>query len=173
MDYQERDGIPAELEHVAARLREQRTTPTAMELDRMKLRILERAGQPRPGLISRKKETWMKSRFALTLVIATGLLMGTGGATMAVTGNSGSGSAADKQYSPANVAGDKSGGDDAVLGSSSGGDVADPSEQVATASSSPDSLPFSGFAAIPLLVLGTVLLIGGTALRVKLARDQG
>ena len=110
----------------------------------------------------------MKSRFALTLVIATGLLMGTGGVTMAITGSSGSGSAADNQYNQPH----NDGKDVAAIGQSDDDNVAPPSDQVATASTDPGSLPFTGFAAIPLLVLGVGFLTVGIVLRARLGRES-
>lgn len=122
----------------------------------------------------------MKSKFALTLVIATGMLMGTTGATMAISGSSGSGSAAENQYcvpgeSGGSVAGDDSSGsgDEAcdngtVVLSASDEGVPPVEEQVATAST--DSLPFTGFAAIPLLILGLGFVSVGLLVRYKANR---
>lgn len=174
MDYQN-DRTPAEFEDVAARLRAERTTASPHELDRIKLRVMQRADrETRLSTVAHQKGKLMKSRFALMLVIATGMVMGTAGVTMAVSGNSGSDSAANNQYSPAGTGG---GGDDnnVLGGGDSGGDggnVADPSAQLTTASTDSGSLPFSGLAAIPLVVLGSVLLVGGLVLRVRLEREQ-
>lgn len=167
MDYSDHDPNPAELEQVAALLRAERPAATELELDRIKLRAMDRAGRSRLSLYARQKGKLMKSRLALTMVIATGMLMGTAGVTMAVSGNSGSDSAAKQQYAPPGE--DKN--DSAVLGLSDE-DVAPPSDQVATANTDSGSLPFTGFAAIPLLVLGVGFLTVGVVLRLRLSHDE-
>ena len=167
MDHQENDRTSTEFEEVAAILRAERTTASPHELDRIKLTVMRRADREmRLSTFARQKGRLMKSRFALMIVIATGLLMGTGGVTMAVTGSSGSGDASNNQY---NVVG-SGGSDNDVLGSNTGDGVADPSGQVATANTDSGSLPFTGFAAIPLIALGSILLVGGLVLRVRLDR---
>lgn len=104
----------------------------------------------------------MKSRIALMFVIALGMLMGTTGVTMAVSGSSGSGSAAEKQYCEA---GEDCGDTEIVLGSD------DPGEQVETANTDPGTLPFTGFAAIPLMILGLGFVSIGLLLRFKANRN--
>lgn len=174
MNYSNRDRIPAELEGVEARLREGRATAGPLELDRIKLRAMQQAKRSPTSFYTRQKGKLMKSRLALTLVIATGMLMSTGGATMAISGSSGSGSAAENEYC---TAGDKAcspqGDNDnggAVLGTSDSG-VPSQDEQVATASTDSGSLPFTGFAAIPLLILGIGFVSVGLMLRFRANRD--
>lgn len=109
----------------------------------------------------------MKSRIALMFVIALGMLMGTTGVTMAVSGSSGSGNAAENQYCEAGdgEAGEDCGDTEIVLGSD------DPGEQVETANTDPGTLPFTGFAAIPLMILGLGFVSIGLLLRFKANRN--
>jgi len=186
MDYSDHDHSPAGLEAIETRLRAERATAAPLELDRIKLRAIRQAEQSQPSYIARKKGTLMKSRLALTLMIATGVLMGTTGATLAISGSSGSGSAASNQYCAADDAsedcsGELGGTDSGELGGSGGGDsgelntsdesVPPPAEQVATAETDSETLPFTGLAAIPLLILGLGFVSVGLLLRFKANRD--
>lgn len=161
MEYSNHDRIPAELEGIEARLRDECAGLTPLELDRIKLRAIQQADRSRPSFLNRQKGKMMKSKLALTLVIATGLLMSTGGATMAISGSSGSGNAAQNEYA------DPDGTEE--LGSSAGDDSGVPpqDDQVATASTDSGSLPFTGFAAIPLLIIGLGFVSVGLFLRFK------
>ena len=116
----------------------------------------------------------MKSRLALMLMIVAGLMMSTTGATLAITGSSGSGSAAVNQYDT--VAPQQDDGDQPEAGTlgteDSGddgedGDTAPVAEQVEVAGDDGDSLPFTGFVAIPLLLGGVALVSVGAVLRRK------
>ena len=192
MDYSNRDRIPAELEEVAARLRQERATATPFELDRIKLQAMRQAERPRPSFYTRQKGMLLKSRLALILVVAAGFTLSTTGATLAITGSSGSGNAAVSEYGAQGVSGANEGGGESngkseggVKGKSEsggetngqseggvndkslgGGDSTEPvsqtsgGEQVAVAGDS-GSLPFTGFLAIPLLIVGVVLLSFG------------
>ena len=113
----------------------------------------------------------MRSRFAVLLMLVAGLLFSTTGAGLAVTGLAGSDQASVAQYGE----NEQGQGGNQVLGESEESPV--PAEQVQPArqtqfSSSANGsggtggqLPFTGFAAIPVLVLGVALLGGGLALR--------
>jgi hypothetical protein len=170
MDDKNRDRTPADLLKIAERLRDERPVATLLELDRIKLRARRQAQRSGPSFYARQKGTLMKSRLALTLMIALGLMMGTTGATLAITGSSGSGSAAQSQYDQ--VQPDTQGQDEApvvnTLGDTGDGG-APPAEQVEVATVSDDggSLPFTGFLAIPLLIGGVALLGAGAVLRRK------
>ncbi|MDP9135700.1 MAG: hypothetical protein M3N56_12855 [Actinomycetota bacterium] len=115
----------------------------------------------------------MKSRLALMLMIVAGLTMSTTGATLAITGSSGSGSAAVNQYDT--VAPQQDDGDQPEAGTlgteDSGddgdGDTAPVAEQVEVAGDDGGSLPFTGFVAIPLLLGGVALVSVGAVLRRK------
>lgn len=113
----------------------------------------------------------MKSRLALMLMIVAGLTMSTTGATLAITGSSGSGSAAVNQYDT--VAPQQDEGDQPEAGtlgtedSGDNGDTAPVAEQVEVAGDDGGSLPFTGFVAIPLLIGGIALVSAGAVLRRK------
>ena len=143
----------------------------------------------------------LKSRLALTALIAVGAMMSGTGATLAVTGSSGSGSAEQHQYTtpttettptttttvtetetvqttsttesqptlaPQQVAGDQDeGGDDSPSEDSD----TEPTEQVEVAGDSDESLPFTGFLAIPLLLGGVAMIATGGVLRHR-SRDS-
>jgi hypothetical protein len=153
-------------------LREQRPRLTVLEEDELRSRVWARAQRPvagsRPGGI-------MRTRLAITTTLVMGLLMSGTGAGLAVSGISGDGSAGTAQY-PQQVAPDEqpsgdvlgdeptSGGEEP--GNENGGapgDESQPTRQVAAPDD--DSLPFTGLAAIPLLLAGVGLLGFGIVLR--------
>ena len=107
----------------------------------------------------------MKSRLALTMILALGVMMSGTGATIAITGAADNGSAgvaeygADQEEGGGNLAGQDQGG---------GEDNPQPTEQVAAQGDS-GSLPFTGFLAIPLLVGGVALALTGAVLRRRTA----
>ena len=132
----------------------------------------------------------MKSRFALLMMIVAGLMLSTTGATLAVTGSSGSGSAASHEYGhtdysvppggggtgPNTLAGQEEGNGD-VAGQQPGGGQGGGGEQPAAqeaaqaeATTGEESLPFTGLLAIPLLIGGVALMGTGAVLRWR-ARD--
>lgn len=94
----------------------------------------------------------MKSRMAMALVLTVGMLMSMTGAGLAVSGSSGSGSAATAQYPPNNPP----------------KNVIDPK---ATAQAKTGSLPFTGYAAVPILLVGVVLLGTGFVLRRRTEKE--
>ena len=131
----------------------------------------------------------MRSRIAIVAMLVFGLVFSTAGVGMAISGSSGAGSAGNAQYPSTppvhrqQPKGDVKGGND---GSSGGGvlganDQSPPpssgAEPAATAAApavqetrqlSTDSgsqLPFTGFAVIPIILLGVALLVGGLFLR--------
>jgi len=124
----------------------------------------------------------MRSRTPVVFVLVTGMLMSMSGTALAVTGISGSGSSGVAQYgapesndegAPA-PRGDEGGtapgaeDKDAVLGEPrSGGDAQVPS-QVSVSQPGDTQLPFTGFLAIPLLVIGVAALCAGLVLRRRL-----
>jgi hypothetical protein len=195
MNHSNRDRTPDGAEHVVKRLEEERTTASPLELDRLKLQAMQQAERARPSLYAMKKGTFMKSRLALTLVLVAGFMFSTTGATLAISGSSGSGSAANSQYiSPHNEenkcgseggssgeggggqkcgnhgvkgAGAKGESNNTLSGPSNGaGPVATEQVEVATEESG-STLPFTGFLAIPLLVLGLGLIVVGAVIKVK------
>jgi hypothetical protein len=177
MDYSNGEHDPAELTPVEERLRAERVTATPVELDALKLRAMRQAAPAAPRL---RKGVLMKSRLALTLMIVLGLMMSTTGAGLAISGGSSDrDSAAAGQYGKDNDGGPEDNLAGTVQGGDGGGDVAgsqpttdpQPTEQVAVATDSGESLPFTGFVTIPLIVGGVALLASGALLRWR-ARDE-
>jgi len=169
-----------ELTRVKERLRTERSTVTGLELDELKLRALSQARATKP--VNRTKGQLMKSRFALLSMIVLGLLMSSTGATLAISGSSGTGSAGTAQYRTApnddvlgdtdeqgtqpddgDVQGDDAQGDEGAAAPADAQEV----RQVAATGSGEDSLAFTGFLAIPLLIGGVALLGSGAMLRWK------
>lgn len=136
----------------------------------------------------------MKSRLAVTVMLATGLLMSGTGATLAVSGLADSGSAAEVQYpcqevngvtpeecdEPEPRPGPKS--EPLVLSDIESGTpsepgepgepVADVQETRQVASNEDDTLPFTGFLAIPALIGGVGLLGSGLVLRRRMGKES-
>jgi hypothetical protein len=132
----------------------------------------------------------MKSRLALVSVLALGVFMSGTGATLALSGTSGSGSASSAQYPPEHEheehlcesgSGSGGGGNGGESGSgcnhesehcgptSSGGNgEACETQEVRQVETSSGSLPFTGFMAIPVLIIGLGLLGGGVAMRLRM-----
>jgi len=146
-------------------LREERPQASELELDDIKRRIKQR--------VARKGQP-MRSRLAILGMLVVGMLMSGTGAGLAVQGFDQSGDdAAEVQYPP------KGGGD--VLGEEdTGGELPEQEEagdgdvegaaveddaQVAQQVEAGDSLPFTGFAALPILAVGVALVGAGLALR--------
>lgn len=187
MDHSNRNRTPEELDSIADALRAERHQATPLELDRMKLQAIRQAEQPRPSLYAVKKGTFMKSRLALTLLLVAGFMLSTTGATLAISGSSGSGSAATNQYvQPQNEeegqneqgtkgVNGKGGNEHNTLNEEPAPEVevepAPAAEQQAVVSSN-SSLPFTGFVAIPLLVIGVGLILVGATLRLKSRKDS-
>ena len=179
----------AELGPVIDRLRAERPTASALELDSIKQRVRARDARPR-------RTAPMRSRLAIIGMLALGGVLSTGGAGLAVSGFAGSsGNAAVEQYGSASPSPSGSpGGGGNVLGESEGGgggsrpaaggggngpavagqqagSGAQPTRQVeagAQASTGNQQLPFTGFAAMPVLLLGVAMILAGMILRRRL-----
>jgi hypothetical protein len=168
MSKRNHERMPAELHDMDARLRDERPQLDSLELDRVKLRAMS-AGR------STQKGPWMKSRLAITTMLVLGIFMSTTGAGLAITGatvsqNSGQeASGGEEGVTLGQEGGPDQGtgpagateGEEQVLGQDSGD--TSPEEQVAAAGD--DSLPFTGFLAIPLMIGGVALLGSGLVLR--------
>jgi len=180
-----------DLQPVIDQLRANRPEATALELDAIKQRVRARASHPARRRTRRAQ--LMKSRVVILTMLVFGMLLSTAGAGLAVTGLSGNPSASSAQYpgtptptpsttstpSGGGVLGeqDEGEGENASPGQSPAGggggtspaesaNGTQPSRQVeAGAGTSGSSLPFTGFAAIPILFGGLVLLGGGLVLR--------
>jgi len=182
-------GLSSDLAAVEERLRSERAVASGLELDELKLRAMSQAGAARPG--TRLKGRLMKSRFALLAMIVAGLMMSMTGATLAISGSSGAGSAAEGQYGDTPSGQQQGGGNGDTLGAEQGpggqagtgaagadngsapGDTQAAEQAAATGSggNGGNSLPFTGLLAIPLLIGGVALLGTGGVLRHK-ARQQ-
>src|ERR1700744_3882578 len=102
MNNSNRNRTPAELQEIEDTLPADRHQASPSELDAIKLQAIRQAERPRTSL-NTKKGTFMKSRLALTMVLVAGFMFSTTGATLAISGSSGSGSASESQYvSPTN-----------------------------------------------------------------------
>lgn len=124
----------------------------------------------------------MRSRLAIIAMLVFGMLLSTGGGALAVSGfASQQGNAAQGQYGDSEDEGDQG-----VLGEDedSGGPVAgdeegedngtQPARQVeagAQGTGGEEQLPFTGFAAIPILLGGVALLTTGFVMRRRSAED--
>lgn len=131
----------------------------------------------------------MRSRLAFISILATGMLMSTGGAALGVTALSTTESAGVAQYGTTNVSGGDTGGDPIAGGGDEGGvggetdvgnvnpddfgvaGVQDAQAPRQLESTRGGSLPFTGYAAIPLLLVGIALLATGFAIRHRTRRS--
>src|SRR6476620_6595898 len=155
MDRNDHQRLPADLAHVAQRLRDERPEATALELDSMKLRA--RAGARRAA---RRRDAFMRSRLAITSVLVVGVLMSGAGAGLAVSGSSGSGSAGSAQYTTTTR------DTNTVLPTTeTNSPTNNPQETRQVSSNDTSSLPFTGYAAIPVLLIGLGLLGIGVVMR--------
>src|SRR5215212_5918455 len=138
-----------EIDDVIRLLRENRPEATELELDEIKQRVRRRAARP-----SRRTQS-MKSRLAILAILVPGMLMSTTGAGLAVQGLT-SDDASVAQYGP-----DQQQQPAAVIGAENS--PQQPSEAVqqtrqVEVGATGDQLPFTGFAAIPVLIGGVALL---------------
>jgi hypothetical protein len=99
------DRLPDDLLATAARLREDRHTPSPLELDDLKLRVRAqsaRGERSKPG----RKGLPVRSRY-VTLALTALLLGGTTAGGIAAAGGGGNGNSAQSQYKPGLGCGDK------------------------------------------------------------------
>jgi hypothetical protein len=175
----------AELGPVIDRLEAERPTASALELDAIKQRVRSRAGR------SRRTES-MRSRIAILATLALGMVLSTGGAGLAVSGfASQSDNAAQSQYGKSTpTPGGGTGGNEVLGEEESGGpsggggengtpageeNESQPARQVeagAQGESNDEQLPFTGFAAIPVLLGGVALLTTGLVLRRRTGSEE-
>ena len=169
----------AELAPVIARLEAERPTASDLELGLIRQRVRDRVA---PSARRSRRTEFMRSRLAIIAMLVFGGLLSTGGGALAVSGfASQQDNAAAGQYGTTGVQGDE--GDQGVLGEDeSGGPAAgtedtpaggednavQPARQVEAgvqATGGEEQLPFTGFAAIPILLGGVALLTTGLVLR--------
>jgi hypothetical protein len=196
--------LPDDLEHLDKTLRDLRPRMPEDRLDRVAARAKANAGRSGAPSTTRGKDSFLRSRIAITLMLVFGFGLSSTGAGLAISGlGSSDQTAADAQYVPPPTPtvtppgqggtppgqggenpgqGNQGGGgeapEDEVLddggvagesesgGAPTTGEAEDVQEvRQAGAEGGSDELPFTGFAAIPVLVLGVALLTGGFALR--------
>src|SRR5215210_5650437 len=166
-----------EFSTVVDQLRAHRPEATALELDAVKRRVRERVAT-RPAGRRARSASLMKSRLAILSMLVTGMLLSTAGAGLAIDGVTGSNNASvaaydngdnrggvlgeDNSNSPSGVAGEESGNSPSGTAGESAG--VQPARQVEAGAGS-DTLPFTGFLAIPVLLGGVALLAAGLVLR--------
>jgi hypothetical protein len=174
------DDLQPDLQPVIDQLRANRPEATALELDAIKQRVRARSSQPARRRTTRRAQL-MKSRLVILTMLVLGMLLSTAGAGLAVSGLSGHKNASVAQYSSAtptgggNVLGDQDTGTNVLPEDQTGGGgtspstgsgkAAQPARQVEAGATTGSSLPFTGFAAIPVLIGGIVLLSAGLVLR--------
>ena len=126
----------------------------------------------------------MKSRLAILSMLVTGMLLSTAGAGLAIDGITGTHSASVAEYgtndngggvlgedtsnSPGSTAGEGEGNSPSGTAGEETG--VQPARQVEAGAGS-DSLPFTGFLAIPVLLGGVALLAAGLVLRRRAADE--
>ncbi len=164
--------LPDDLLPVAQWLREERPSLDGLALDRAKTRARARGAAAERTGVSHGKGALLRSRIAITMILALGILMSLGGVGLAVSGLGDSGDASEVQYfsNPGDSGG--SGGSSESTTLSDPSDPADvqPAEQQSSGTGGGE-LPFTGFAAIPVLIGGLGLLGSGFVLRRRSARE--
>jgi hypothetical protein len=158
--------LTGELDALGRRLRDDRPEITGLALDRIKRRAISQASDG-SGSWALKKGLFMKPRIAVAFILAMGLLTSGTGATLAVISESGS--AAQVQYPDLKP---KESVDPGVLGKDPGGGGSAIQEEQQVASSGGSELPFTGFLAIPLLVVGVGFLVTGGVIRARAGSDK-
>jgi hypothetical protein len=157
-----------EFDDVIRLLREHRPEATPLELDQIKQRARAKAARP-----SRRSQP-MKSRLAILSMLVVGVLMSMTGVGFAITGlSSSTNDASVAEYSVPTPGGGVSPGQETHPGSNNNqpnGGVK-PAQQVA-AGATTNQLPFTGFAAIPVLIAGLGLLSVGLVMRRRARSDS-
>jgi hypothetical protein len=166
-----------EFDDVIRLLEDGRPQATDLELDKIKQRI--RRGQA--AAPSGRKQS-MKSRLTILAMVAFGLLFSTAGAGLAISGSPSNTNASVAQYTTptptpvsTTVAAEEEGGvlpaeeesnnapEGGVSPAEEESESTQPTRQVEATTES--QLPFTGFAAIPVMLGGIALLTGGLVLR--------
>ncbi|HET8952954.1 MAG TPA: hypothetical protein VFN44_20695 [Solirubrobacteraceae bacterium] len=172
-----------DLQPVVDALRANRPELSALELDAAKQRVYARVAR-QPGRRARSADL-MKSRIAILATLVVGMLFSTAGASLAISGFASSNDKASvAQYGPEDTGGggvlgeDEGGGpttqenNPGGTGEENNGGGVQPARQVEAGSQgSEEQLPFTGFAAIPILLGGVALLTTGLVLR-RRSRDD-
>ena len=187
------DDLQPDLQPVIDMLEAHRPEATALELDAVKQRVRTRVS--RPARRRTRRAQLMKSRLVILTMLVLGMCFSTAGAGLAITGLSGNDNASVAAYPPPkgggggggggvlgeedqgagnNVSPQESGGgtNPAGGGTNPSGGGTQPSRQVEAGAETGNQLPFTGFAAIPILFGGLVLLGSGLVLRRRSADDE-
>jgi hypothetical protein len=173
------DDLQPDLQPVIDQLRANRPEATALELDGIKQRVRARSSQPARRRTTRRAQL-MKSRLVILSMLVLGMLLSTAGAGLAVSGLSDETNASVAQYGAStpppestpggggNVLGDEDSGNNVLPESNTspaGGNDVQPARQVEAGATTNSKLPFTGFAAVPVLLGGIALLSAGLVLR--------
>jgi hypothetical protein len=168
------DDLQPDLQPVIDQLRANRPEATALELDAIKQRVRTRSSQPARRRTTRRAQL-MKSRLVILSMLVLGMLLSTAGAGLAVSGVAGQDNASNVQYGTptttptggGDVLGDEDSGSNVLpaSGTGGGGNAVQPARQVEAGATTNSNLPFTGFAAIPVLLGGIALLSAGLVLR--------
>lgn len=189
--HQDDPDLTDDLRDVATLLRHQRAELSGLELDHIKQRAMGLGSRSNP---STRKSTFMRSRSVITALLASGIVMTGGSAALGVSSLVGGNSASQAQYGPATPpgggtlgtvaegtnppAGTPGGGTKGVSATkddttnaqvtpraaSSPAPAVQPARQIAATNPNGGQLPFTGFAAIPILLMGLALLASGVFL---------
>jgi hypothetical protein len=165
------DDLQPDLQPVIDMLHAHRPEATALELDAVKQQVRARVANPARRRTRGNK--LMKSRLVILTMLVLGMLLSTTGAGLAVSGLSGNNASVAQYATPTPTGGGGVLGDqDTGSGTApeNGGGTApneattQPARQV-EAGANNSQLPFTGFAAIPVLLGGIALLSVGLVLR--------
>src|SRR5829696_5510778 len=167
----------AELGPVIARLEAERPAASDLELGLIKQRV---RGRVAPGARRSRRTEFMRSRLAIIAMLVFGMVLSTGGGALAVSGfASQQDNAAAGQYGPNDdnddqgvlgeeESGGPAAGDVLPAGAQEENGAVQPTRQVEAGAQSgggDEQLPFTGFAAIPILLGGVALLSTGLVMR--------
>ena len=171
------DDLQPDLQSVIDMLHAHRPEATALELDAVKQQV--RARVANPARRRTRGNQLMKSRLVILTMLVLGMLLSTTGAGLAVSGLSGKNASIAQYTTPTptptgkgGVLGDQDTGSGTSPESNNGGGGTAPNESSNTqparqveAGANNSQLPFTGFAAIPVLLGGIALLSAGLVLR--------
>ena len=170
----------AELGPVIARLESEKPMASELELGLIRQRVRDRVA---PSARRSRRTEFMRSRLAIIAMLVFGGLLSTSGGALAVSGfTSQQGNAAQGQYGGVQgeeddqgVLGEDESGGAPTTTENSGGGPTQPARQVEAGAqgSGGEELPFTGFAAIPILLGGVGLLTAGLVLRRRTGDDAG
>ena len=180
------DDLHPDLQPVIDQLRAHRPEATALELDAVKQRVRSRLTAPARRRTRRSE--LMKSRLVILSMLVLGMLLSTTGAGLAVssfksdnasitqyakpTPGGGGGVLGDQDSGGAVTPAENNGGGNSPSGGgTSPSSGVQPSRQV-QAGADTGSLPFTGFAAIPVLLGGIALLSAGLVLRRRVGEER-